>query len=140
MKTLVTYFSASGVTKRKAQILAKSLAADTYEILPEDLYTSEDLDWTNSRSRSSLEMKNPALRPALQEKSTDLGVYDTVYIGFPIWWGIAPRIINTFMESNDFSGKKVVVFATSGGSRVEPAARDLQKKYPKLQIECGKLL
>ncbi|MCC6093805.1 MAG: NAD(P)H-dependent oxidoreductase [Eubacterium sp.] len=140
MKTLVAYFSASGVTRRKGQAFAKSLNADIYEIIPKDLYTDADLNWMDKKSRSTLEMQDPACRPQLKEKTTDLSAYDTVYIGFPIWWGVAPRVINTFIENNDLSGKRIVIFATSGGSGVGPAVKDLQKTYPNLQIETGRLL
>lgn len=140
MKKLVAYYSASGVTARKAKNLASEVGADVYEIVPAEKYTDADLDWTNRKSRSTLEMRDPSSRPELAEKSTDLTQYDTVYIGFPIWWGVAPRVINTFIENNDLSGKKIGIFATSGGSGIGAAVKDLQNKYPELDIRGGKLL
>lgn len=140
MKKLVAYFSASGVTRRKSEALAKVIGADLHEIAPVESYTDADLDWTNKRSRSTVEMQNPSSRPALKEPKTDLSAYDTVYIGFPIWWGVAPHAVNTFIESNDLAGKQLVIFATSGGSGLSPAVHDLQKRYPSLQIVSGKLL
>lgn len=140
MKKLVAYFSASGVTRRKSEALAKVIGADLHEIAPAESYTDADLDWTNKRSRSTVEMQDPSSRPALKEPKTDLSAYDTVYIGFPIWWGVAPHAVNTFIESNDLAGKQLVIFATSGGSGLSPAVHDLQKRYPSLQIVSGKLL
>lgn len=116
MKKLVAYFSASGVTKAVAERLAKAIDADLFEIKPETPYTRADLDWTNKKSRSSVEKNNPDSRPEIAEKVTNMEDYDTVFIGFPIWWYVAPAIINTFVESYDFSGKTIVPFATSGGS------------------------
>lgn len=115
-KRLVAYFSASGVTKAVAEKLAKAADADLFEIKPVEPYTHADLDWTNKKSRSSVETANPDSRPEIAEKLSNMSGYDTVFIGFPIWWYVAPAIINTFMESYDFSGKTVVPFATSGGS------------------------
>lgn len=140
MKKLVAYFSASGVTRRKSEALAKVIGADLHEIAPVESYTDADLDWTNKRSRSTVEMQDPSSRPALKEPKTDLSAYDTVYIGFPIWWGVAPHAVNAFIESNDLAGKQLVIFATSGGSGLSPAVHDLQKRYPSLQIVSGKLL
>lgn len=140
MKKLVAYFSASGVTRRKSEALAKVIGADLHEIAPVESYTDADLDWTNKRSRSTVEMQDPSSRPALKEPKTDLSAYDTVYIGFPIWWGVAPHAVNTFIESNDLAGKQLVIFATSGSSGLSPAVHDLQKRYPSLQIVSGKLL
>lgn len=115
-KKLVAYFSASGVTKAVAERLAKTVGADLFEIKPEVPYTAVDLDWTNKKSRSSVEMNNPDSRPEIAEKIQNMDEYDTVFIGFPIWWYVAPAIINTFVESYDFSGKSIIPFATSGGS------------------------
>lgn len=137
---LVVYFSASGVTRRKAEALASAIGADFHEIIPEKAYTAQDLDWMDKKSRSSVEMKDESSRPEIKGGKIDLSEYDTVYIGFPIWWGVAPRIINTFIEENDLKGKRVVIFATSGGSPLPPAVKDLQRKYPDLDIESGKLL
>ena len=140
MKKLVAYFSASGVTEKAAKQLAAIAGADLHEIAPAQVYTKEDLDWTNKHSRSTLEMTDPASRPELAEKKTDLSAYDVVYIGFPIWWGVAPHAVNTFIESNDLSGKKLVIFATSGGSGLAYAVDSLKKQYPGLAIQSGKLL
>ncbi len=115
-KKLVAYFSASGVTKAVAEHLAKAADADLFEIKPETPYTRADLDWTNKKSRSSIEMSDPNSRPKIAEKVSNMDSYDTVFIGFPIWWYVAPAIIKTFVESYDFSGKTIVPFATSGGS------------------------
>ena len=115
-KTLVAYFSASGVTAKTAKRVAEAAGADLFEIRPQEPYTKEDLDWMNKQSRSSVEMNDPSSRPAIADKVADMKQYDTVIIGFPIWWYVAPTIINTFLESYDFSNKKLALFATSGGS------------------------
>ncbi len=115
-KTLVAYFSASGQTARLAKTIAHAANADVHEIVPTEHYTSADLDWNNKRSRSSVEMDDPSSRPAIVGRVKNMDAYDTVLVGFPIWWYVAPTIINTFLESYDFSGKTVIPFATSGGS------------------------
>lgn len=115
-KKLVAYFSASGVTKAAAERLAKAAGADLFEIEPAIPYTNADLDWTNKRSRSSVEMNDPASRPEIAQQLDNLAQYDTIFLGFPIWWYVAPTIINTFLESYDFSNKTIIPFATSGGS------------------------
>lgn len=115
-RKLVAYFSASGVTKRVAERLAKAAGADLFEIKPAVPYSQADLDWTNKKSRSSVEMGNPDSRPEIAERLENMEEYDTVFLGFPIWWYVAPTIIDTFLESYDFSGKTIVPFATSGGS------------------------
>lgn len=115
-KTLVAYFSASGVTGKVAENVAKAAKADLFEIKPEVAYTKADLNWMDKQSRSTIEMNDPASRPAIAENVESMNQYDTVIIGFPIWWYVAPTIINTFLENNDFSGKKIALFATSGGS------------------------
>jgi len=115
-KTLVAYFSASGVTRRLAERLAGAIGADIHEIVPEVPYTQADLDWQDPRSRSSVEMKDKSSRPAVASKVDDMGQYDTVFVGFPIWWYVAPTIVNTFLEQYDLAGKTVVPFATSGMS------------------------
>lgn len=115
-KTLVVYFSASGVTGRVAANVAKAAEADLFEIKPEVAYTKADLNWMDKQSRSTIEMNDPASRPAITGNVEAMSQYDTVIIGFPIWWYVAPTIINTFLENNDFSGKKIALFATSGGS------------------------
>lgn len=116
MKTLVAYFSASGQTAKLAKTLAGVTGGDLFEIAPETAYTGADLDWMDKKSRSTIEMKDPKSRPAIAGKVADMAQYDTVFVGFPIWWYQAPRIIQTFLESADFSGKTVIPFATSGGS------------------------
>ena len=130
MKTLVVYFSATGTTKAAAQMLAKELNADLYEITPEQPYTAVDLDWRDKTSRSTIEMKDKSSRPAIKGRCENIADYDTVWIGFPIWWYTAPTIINTFIEAHDLSGKMLNVFATSGGSGVSGSAKDLKKAYP----------
>lgn len=124
---LVAFFSASGVTAALAQRLSRVAGADLFEIKPAVPYTSADLDWTNASSRSSVEMKNPASRPEIAEKLPSMADYDVVFLGFPIWWYVAPTIINTFLESYDFSGKTIALFATSGGS---PMGRTLEILRP----------
>ena len=116
MKKLVAYFSASGVTKNVAEALAGVAQADLFEIKPETPYTKADLNWNDRQSRSSVEMQNPSSRPAIADKVVNMEEYDTIFIGFPIWWYVAPTIINTFLESYDFSSKTIVPFCTSGGS------------------------
>ena len=129
-KTLVAYFSATGTTKAAAQKLAKELGADLYEISPEEPYTSADLDWRDKGSRSTLEMKDRSSRPAIKGRCENITDYDTVWIGFPVWWYTAPTIVNTFIEAHDLGGKVLNVFATSGGSNVTGSAADLKKAYP----------
>lgn len=129
-KKLVAYFSASGVTKSAAERLAKAAGADLFEIKPEQPYSKADLDWTNKKSRSSVEMSSPDSRPEIAEKLDNMGDYDVVFVGFPIWWYVAPTIINTFLESYDFSGKTVIPFATSGGSGMGKTDEVLHKICP----------
>ncbi len=126
MKTLVAYFSASGITASVAKEVASAANADLYEIKPGVRYTSADLNWMDKKSRSSVEMINPASRPEIVKDLPDLSQYDTVIIGFPIWWYVAPTIINTFLESGDFSGKKIALFATSGGSGFGKTVQNLK--------------
>ena len=139
-KKLVAYFSASGTTARVAKELAEAARADLYEIRPETKYTSNDLDWRDKSSRSTVEMADKKSRPKLADKNAKIADYDVIFIGFPIWWYVAPHIINTFLESYDFSGKKVVLFATSGGSGFGNTVKELQPSAPKAQIIEGKLL
>jgi putative NADPH-quinone reductase len=113
---LVAYFSASGTTKHVAEKLAEAAGADLYEIRPEVPYTNADLNWRDEKARSTVEMKNPSSRPALADKDADIASHSTIFLGFPVWWYVAPTIINSFLEAYDFSGKKIVMFATSGGS------------------------
>lgn len=139
-KKLVAYFSASGVTKRYAEKISNITGADLFEIKPKIPYTNADLNWQNSNSRSSVEMKNPDSRPEIAEKLPNMNEYDTVFVGFPIWWYVAPTIINTFLESYDFSGKTVVLFATSGGSGMGKTADVLRKICPSADIVNGKVI
>lgn len=140
MKKLIAYFSVSGVTKRAAEQLACLTGADLYEIRPEKPYSREDLDWRNKQSRSSLEMMDPSSRPPLAQSVPDVSSYDMVYIGFPVWWGVSPRPVNTFIESARLEDKPVYIFATSGGSGIDYALKDMKKNYPALDIRGGKLL
>ena len=117
-KVLVAVFSASGTTRAVGEEIARTAGADFYEIVPKKIYTSADLNWMNKKSRSSVEMSDPSARPEISGTVADMASYDTVIVGFPIWWGVAPRIIDTFLESYDFSGKKIIPFCTSGGSGV----------------------
>lgn len=126
-KSLVTYFSASGVTKKVAEKLAEAAGADLFEIKPEVAYTEADLNWMDKKSRSSIEMNDKSFRPAIAEKYNNMADYDVVYVGFPIWWYVAPTIINTFLESYDFSGKTIVLFATSGGSGFGNTVAELKR-------------
>ena len=140
MKTLVAYFSATGVTKGAAEKLAEVTGGDLYEIQPEVPYTDADLDWQDKQSRSSVEMADLSSRPAIKGKVENLDDYDTVFIGFPVWWYTAPTIINTFIETNDLKGKTVIPFCTSGGSSIKKSAEDFKKAYPDLNWKEGKLL
>ena len=117
-KVLVAVFSASGTTRAVGEEIARTAGADFYEIVPKKIYTSADLNWMNKKSRSSVEMSDPSARPEISGTVANMASYDTVIVGFPIWWGVAPRIIDTFLESYDFSGKKIIPFCTSGGSGV----------------------
>lgn len=139
-KLLVAYFSASGVTARVAKNLAVAAGADLYEIKPAVPYSRADLNWMDKQSRSSVEMRDKSSRPALADTDADIAAYDTIFIGFPIWWYIAPTIINTFLESYDFNGKKIVLFATSGGSGFGKAVQSLQPSAPGAQIIVGEIL
>ena len=126
-KILVAVFSASGVTKAVGREIARVAGGDYFEIVPREIYTPDDLNWMNKESRSSVEMSDPAARPEIAGKVADMASYDTVIVGFPIWWGIAPRIIETFLESYDFSGKTILPFCTSGGSGVGRSDTALHK-------------
>lgn len=139
-KKLVAYFSASGVTESVARNLSQTAGADLYRIQPEVPYTSADLDWMNKKSRSSIEMNDPASRPAIAAEDLDISSYDVVFLGFPVWWYMAPTIINTFLETYDFSGKTVIPFATSGSSGIENCEKKLQQQYPSINWKSGKLL
>ncbi len=140
-KTLVAYFSASGVTKAVAERIAEVSGSDIYEIKPEIPYTQADLDWRDKTSRSSVEMQNPSSRPAIVDKAANIEQYDKIFIGFPIWWYVAPTIINTFLESYNFSGKTIILFATSGGSGFGKTAEKLKESVSvDTKIIEGKLL
>ena len=125
-KLLVVYFSASGVTKKVAQKIANAAQADLVEIAPKERYTKADLNWMDKKSRSSVEMNDPASRPEIEKNLDDISAYDTVAIGFPIWWYTAPTIIKTFLEAYDFTGKKIALFATSGSSGFGNTVNDLK--------------
>ena len=137
-KTLVAYFSASGVTKKLAERLAGAIGADTFEICPETPYTDADLDWRNPKSRSSVEMNDKAFRPAVAGKAENMAEYDKIFVGFPIWWYVAPTIINTFLEQYDLSGKTVIPFATSGGSGMGNTNAELAPSCKGAVLKAGK--
>ena len=136
---LVAYFSASGATAEVAKKLAEAAGADLYEIKPAVPYTSADLNWNNSRSRSSVEMREKSSRPEIADKSAKVEGHDVIFLGFPIWWYVAPTIVNTFLEAYDFAGKKIILFATSGGSGFGKAVAGLQPSAPKATILEGKV-
>ncbi len=139
-KTLVAYFSAGGTTKRAAQRLAAAANADLFEIRPAVPYTTADLNWMDNTSRSTLEMRDAAARPQIAEKLRNMADYDTVFLGYPIWWYVAPRIMESFAESYDFSGKTLIPFATSGGSDIGKTADTLKKLTPGANWKNGRLL
>mgnify|MGYP005756356769 CR=1 FL=1 len=139
-KTLVAYFSASGTTARAAREIADAVGADLYEIRPAEPYSSADLNWMDKKSRSTVEMNDPACRPAIAEPVRDMDQYDTVFVGFPIWWYVEPRIVDTFLERYDLSGKTVIPFATSGGSGIGKAEKSLQDHCPKAAWKKGGLV
>ncbi|UWD48725.1 flavodoxin [Clostridioides difficile] len=137
-KVLIAYFSASGETKKLAERLAQEIGADLFEIKPESPYTNADLDWWNSKSRSSIEMNDRNCRPAISSQMTDMVQYDIVFVGFPIWWYREPSIIDTFMETFDFRGKTVIPFATSGGSEIGDSGTNLAALALGAKVESGK--
>ena len=139
-RILVAYFSATGTTARAARGIADALGADTYEIEPAQPYTSADLDWHDRESRSSVEMNDETCRPAIAGATCDAGAYDAVFVGFPVWWYVEPRIIDTFLESHDFSGKTIIPFATSGGSGLGRAPQRMQKIAAGSTVVEGRLL
>ena len=140
-KKLVAYFSASGVTAKVADLLADAVGADIHEIRPKVPYTKADLNWMNKKSRSSIEMNDKSIRPEIAESNLKIENYDVIFLGFPIWWYVAPTIINTFLESGDFSGKKIILFATSGGSKFGKTVEELKISVPaSCEIIEGKLL
>lgn len=137
---LVVYFSCSGETKKVAEELKKALSCDIFEIVPETLYTDRDLDWNDKNSRSTIEMGDESCRPRIRNRIDNVDKYDTIYLGFPIWWYTAPRIINTFLESYDFSNKKVILYCTSGGSSIDKTYNDLKNSYPNIDFIKGSRL
>ena len=137
-KTLVAFFSATGNTAKVAEKLAKVVKGDLFEIKPKQVYTEADLNWRNEKSRTSIEMNDKTSRPAIATKVADMSQYDTVYIGFPIWWGREPSIIDTFVESYDFAGKKIIPFVTSGSSGIGDTAENLKALAPNAQVDIGK--
>ena len=139
-KTLVAFFSAGGTTKRVAEKLASATGSDLYEIRPAVPYTREDLNWQDKHSRSSLEMNDPSSRPALADKDAKVMDYDRVFLGFPIWWYTAPTIVRSFLESYHFTGKTVILFATSGGSGLGKTAKELTSSCPGAKIAGGRML
>lgn len=139
-RKLVAYFSASGKTAKVAEKLAAGIGADIYEIKPEVKYTQADLNWMNRNSRSSIEMNDKSIRPAIVTGDIDLSSYDTVFLGFPIWWYVAPTLINTFLEAYSFAGKKLIVFATSGSSGFGNTVSELQPSAPGAEILESKVL
>ena len=139
-KKLVAFFSASGTTKKVAQMIAEEVKADLFEIEPKVSYTKADLDWMNKKSRSSVEMSDKKYRPEIMKKKMYMSSYDEILLGFPIWWYVAPTIVNTFLEAYDFSGKKIVLFATSGGSGFGNTVNELQPSAPDAVITEGSLL
>lgn len=139
-KKLVAYFSASGITQKVAEMIAKAADCDIYEITPKIAYTKADLNWMDKKSRSSVEMNDKKIRPELADNAIDISGYDEIILGFPIWWYVAPTIINTFLEAHDFAEKKIVLFATSGGSGFGNTVKELQPSAPDAQIVEGRLL
>lgn len=140
MSTLVAYFSATGTTGRVARELAQAIGADAFEIVPEQPYSSADLDWQNKSSRSSIEMAEESSRPGVSGGVANMEDYDTIYLGFPIWWYVEPRIVDTFLESYDLSGKTIVPFATSGGSGLGRAPERMASLAPGATVAQGRLL
>ena len=139
-KALVVYFSATGTTAKAARTIAEVTGGTLYEIVPQQAYSSDDLDWNDRQSRSSVEMNDPQARPALKDAEPDVAACDVIFIGYPVWWDQAPRIINTFIESHDLNGKTLVPFATSGGSGITGSVRELKRAYPELEWQDGRLL
>ena len=139
-KILVAYFSASGVTAKAAKALASASGADLFEIVPETPYTKADLNWMDKQSRSSVEMADQSSRPAIASHVDNMEQYDTVFVGYPIWWYVAPTIVNTFLEKYNLNGKKIVLFATSGGSGFGNTVSELKVSAPGADIVEGKLL
>ncbi len=139
-KAIICYFSASGVTKNVAKKLSEIINGDLFEIKPIKEYTEEDLDWHNKNSRSSIEMNDNTSRPEIKDKLDNIEDYNTILIGYPIWWDLAPRIINTFIENTNLTNKKIYLFATSGGSGIEESLNNLRRDYPNVNFVSGKRL
>lgn len=139
-KKLVAYFSASGTTRKIAEMIAEAVEADLYEIVPKQPYSKADLNWMDKKSRSSVEMNDKKYRPEITDTNANINKYDEIILGFPIWWYVAPTIINTFLECYDFSGKKIVLFATSGGSGFGNTVKELIPSAPDANIVEGKIL
>lgn len=139
-KILVSYFSASGVTKGVAEKIANAVEGDLFEIEPVEKYTDADLNWMDKKSRSTIEMNDRSFRPPVKNKVENLSDYDKVVIGFPVWWYTAPTIINTFIEENDLTGKSIYIFCTSGSSGVDGSLNDLKNTYANLNFISGKRL
>ena len=137
---LVVYFSCSGETKKAAEELKSVLNCDIFEIVPETVYTDRDLDWNDKNSRSTIEMGDESCRPRIRNRIDNIDKYDTIYLGFPIWWYTAPKIINTFLDSYDFSNKKVILYCTSGGSSIDKTYNDLKDSYPNIDFIKGSRL
>ena len=137
-KALVAYFSASGVTAKVAERLAGAIGADLYEIKPEQVYTDADLNWQDKQSRSTVEMNDRSSRPVIGNKVENMDQYDTVFVGFPVWWYREPSIIDTFMEAYNFDGKTVIPFATSGGSGLGDSAKNMQELAKGAKVVNGK--
>jgi len=138
-RKLVAYFSASGVTAKVAENLSDALGADLFEIVPKVRYTKADLDWRDKASRSTIEMNDPSSRPEIEALRDNIAEYDTIYVGFPIWWYVAPTIINTFLESYDLAGKTIIPFATSGGSGMGKTNEKLEASCPGAMLKTGKV-
>lgn len=138
-KILVAYFSCTGTTEKVAEAIVETTGGKLYRITPAKAYTSADLDWQNKKSRSSVEMTDDKSRPALGGETVDLKDYDVIFIGYPIWWDLCPRPVNTFLEKYDFSGKTIIPFATSGGSSIANSVKQLKKLYPKAVWQDGRL-
>ncbi|MBQ7182314.1 MAG: flavodoxin [Bacteroidaceae bacterium] len=137
---LVAYFSATGTTRNVAERMEENIPCDLVEIRPAQPYTEADLDWRDKQSRSTLEMNDSTARPEMEPLDIDLSKYELIYLGYPIWWGVAPRIINTFLEKYDLKGKEIIPFCTSGGSPVEPSVEALRRQYPDYHFQEGLLL
>lgn len=137
---LVAYFSATGTTRNVAERMQENIPCDLVEIKPAQPYTEADLDWRDKQSRSTLEMNDSTARPEIEDTDIDMSKYELIYLGYPIWWGVAPRIINTFLEKYDLKGKEIIPFCTSGGSPVEPSVEALRRQYPDYHFQDGLLL